>query len=303
MQWTSSSQEELRRAVRQEQLRLLFETQPFNIAATLMIAAIVALALTPAADRSGILLWCGFLVVGNIFRAAIAIAWRRAPDRLQKTEVWRRYMLIAAFLVGAGWGLCNFLLFPVQGPSQQMLLVFITCGISAAAAVSLAADPWIAWSFLIPCTLPLEWQLFTHANEFGSSLTAMGAVYLIFLAAVIGRQHQYISDNIALRIAESERGRQQSDIAQELRSSQEKLQALFELSPLGCMLTHADGRLIDANRALLQMLRFNEQEFPSFFNVGLSAPAQELDNRRRWYQLIQHGGTDAYECELVRRDG
>ena len=304
MQPTSSaSSEDLKQSLRVEQLRLIFDTQPFNIAASLVIAAIVAANLLPVTDSLRVLLWFGVMLVGNAVRAAIAIGWRRDPKRLYRTLYWWRYLSAASLIGGAGWGLGNFLLFPAQSPQQQMLLVFITCGISSAAAVSLAADRRIAWSFLIPCTLPLEWQLYTYSNGFGASLSAMGLVYLIFMSGVINSLHNNIKDNIMLRFTERERERLQNEFAQALHSSQEKLQALFELSPLGCLLTRSDGSFIEANQALLRMLGYSGTGFERFFSASLSSPASRDENRRRWRQLIQQGGTDALECEIVRQDG
>jgi PAS domain S-box-containing protein len=212
-------------------------------------------------------------------------------------------MFIASIAGGGGWGLGNFLLFPAHNPQQQMLLIFITCGISAAAAVSLAADRCIAWGFLIPCALPLEFQLFRYSNDFGPTLSGMGLLYLIFLIGVINRSHNSIRDNIGLRFVDRERERLHGKFAQALHSSQEKLQALFELSPLGCLLSQSNGDLIQVNQALLRMLGYEATEFSNCYSGRLSAPEHLEENRRRWQELVKNGGTDSFECKLVRRDG
>lgn len=288
--------------LRAEQLRLIFENQPFNVVASLAIAAIVAVTLLPVTDPWRLLFWGGAMLIGNTFRLAVAVGWRRDSARLQRPLYWWRYLFVTSLIGGAGWGLCNFLLFPAQNPSQQMLLVFITCGISAAAAVSLAADRRIAWAFLIPCALPLEWQLYRHPHGFGASLSAMGLVYLVFMAGVIDRLHNYIRDNILLRLAETEREKLQSEVAQALHSSQEKLQALFELSPLGCVLMRTDGTLVEANRSLQRMLGYSSDDIAKLFD-GSNAPVYREENRQGWEQLVERRGTDSLECELKRKDG
>ncbi len=296
------SPDDPQQTLRAEQLRLLFETQPFNIGASLAITAIVVLTLLPDVPLARIALWCAAMLVGNTARALITVGWRRDSRRLQHTQQWRRNFLIASLLAGAGWGLCNLLLFPAQNPSQQMLLVFISCGISAAAAASLAVDRVIAWAFLLPCTLPLEFQLYIHSSDFGSRLSAMAVVYLIFLAGVINRLHNYIKDNITLRLADKEREQRQNEIAQALLSSQEKLQALFELSPLGCTLMRTDGAVVEVNRALYRMLGYSREDIKRLFEAS-GAPVLREENRQGWAQLIQQGGTDSLECELKRKDG
>jgi PAS domain S-box-containing protein len=299
---SSSSPEDLQQALRSEQLQLLFETQPFNIAASLAIAAIVAITLLPVADTLSILLWCGIMVISNMLRAAIAIAWRCDLQRFQHTLKWQRYSLISSLIGGTGWGLCNFMLFPAQNPEQQMLLVFITSGISAAAAVSLAVDRRVAWGFLIPCTVPLEIQLYMHSSSIGTSLSAMGLVYLVFMVGVINRLYNYIRNGILLRLADSEREQLQNKYAQALHSSQEKLQALFELSPLGCVLMKTDGTLVEANQALRRMLGYSDEDIERLFNVS-GAPVYRDENRQGWAELVKQRGTDSLECELKRKDG
>lgn len=215
-----------KQALHTEQLRLIFDTQYFNLIATLAITAVVAATLTPVTDQSRVAEWCVFMLVCSAVRMAIFMGWHRDPKRHQHPDKWRKYLFISSLIGGLGWGVGNFILFPEQSPENQMLLVFITAGISSAAAISLAPDPPIAWSFLLPCILPMELQIFMRPNSIGFSLGVLGLVYMGFLSAVIIRLHKYVKENVALRIAEREREQLQNEFSQALRSSQEKLQVL-----------------------------------------------------------------------------
>ncbi len=290
-------------ALRAEQIRLIFDTQHFNLIATLAITAVVAATLMAVTEGYRVIGWCVLMLVCSAVRMAIFMRWRRDPRRLQRPDHWRKYLFIGSLIGGVGWGVGNFILFPGQSPEHQMLLVFITAGISAAAAISLAPDPLIAWSFLLPCILPMEFQIFVRTTDMGMSLGLLGLVYMGFLAAVIVRLHNYVKENVALRIAEREREHLQSTFSQALRSSQEKLQALFELSPLGCILMKASGELVEANQAFQRMLGYDGEDFDQFFNAGISASEFRDENRKRWYRLIESGGTDAFETQVVHSGG
>jgi PAS domain S-box-containing protein len=65
-----------------------------------------------------------------------------------------------------------------------------------------------------------------------------------------------IADLVKLAIETSERNAAQSA----LKSSQAKFQAIFECSSIGISLANMDERIIDTNRALCQMLGYNQEE-------------------------------------------
>lgn len=299
----SSSSDDPNRALRVEQLRLIFDTQHFNLLATLAITVVVAATLIPVTEQSRVMWWCALMLAGSAIRMAILMGWHRDPTRFQQPGKWRAYLFISSLIGGLGWGIGNLILLPEQSPANQMLLVFITAGISSAAAMTLASDPLIAWSFLLPCVLPMELQLFLHPNGLGPGLGVLGFVYLGFLWAIIFRLHNYVKDNVAMRIAEREREQLQNAFSQALHSSQEKLQALFELSPLGCLLLRLNGELVEANQAFKRMLGYEDENFEQFFHTGISSPASLDEAHRRWHQLITSGGSDAFEAQFVHSDG
>ncbi|MFT3931688.1 MAG: PAS domain S-box protein [Spongiibacteraceae bacterium] len=290
-------------ALRAEQLRLIFNTQHFNLIASVAITAVVGATLLPVTDSWRVIVWCGFMLLASAVRMAILIGWRRDRDRMARSSIWYKYLLLSSFLGGLSWGFGNLILFPQHGSEHQMLLVFITAGIASAAAITLAANPWVAWAFLLPCILPLELQMFLRVSGIGSSLGVLGLVYMFFLAGVIVRLHHYVKENVTLRFAERERAQLQNSFSLALRSSQEKLQALFELSPLGCILIRANGSMVDANQSFKRMLGYEDENFEAFFNIGISAPECGEENRRRWYELVKNGGTDAFETQFIRKDG
>ncbi len=288
-------------AIQAEQLRLIFATQHLNLLASFAITAVAAVVLLPFTDPIRIVSWCVVMLFSGAVRLGVLLGWRRDAQRDGNSRAWRNYLLISSALGGIGWGLGNLLLFPGQAAEQQMLLVFITAGISAAAAISLASDPLVAWSFLLPCVLPMELQVFLLPGRVGVGLGVLGLVYVVFLLAVIRRLYGYVKESVTLRLAGREREKTQTAFARALHSSQKKLQALFELSPLGCVLITTDGRLLDANRAFQRMLGREGDTFKQ--TATISAPECLDESRRRWLALIENGGSDTFETQFLHRDG
>ena len=289
-------------AVRAEQLRLLFETLPFNICATLLVATIVAITFWSAGNRDAVVLWFAIMIFSSSVRAASAVGWHRDQARHQRTIFWRNFFIVASMLGGASWGVGNYLLFPDADTQQQVLLIFVATGISAAATVSLSTDRKVAWAFLLPCTVPLALQLYRHAEVIGGVASAMGVLYLVFIATVIHRLHNYVNDNVTLRIAVNERERLRDEYAQALSSSQEKLRALFELSPFGCSRSLIDGTVVEVNPAYERMLGYRADECAQLGN-NIVAPAYRQTTITHWRGLTERGGSIAFECDLICRSG
>ncbi len=89
---------------------------------------------------------------------------------------------------------------------------------------------------------------------------------------------------------------------QALKKSRERYRSLFEGVPIGIFRTTPEGRILDANSALVQMLGFtNKQELLRTNAVKLYADPSE---RLRWKQAIQQAGVvKGFQKELRRNDG
>ena len=94
-----------------------------------------------------------------------------------------------------------------------------------------------------------------------------------------------------------------NDLRRNLLRSHQRFSRLFEVSPIGIVLASGDGRLLDANPALLQMLGYTLDELKRKNLRDLaplehnSADVQEADH------LLGMGYREPVEKELVGKDG
>lgn len=87
-----------------------------------------------------------------------------------------------------------------------------------------------------------------------------------------------------------------------LRKSQESYRNLFERVPLGLFRTTPEGIILDANKALVQMLGFSSREELLKANAALLYVDPSM--RLRWKKAIQSEGlVRGFQKELRRRDG
>lgn len=289
--------------MRAEQLQLLFSGVPSTTFATALVASVVAVLFWRYGAYAAVVIWLTSILVATALRYLLWLAWQRDFDRFNRTARWRIYFLLSSFSMGAAWGLSTLWLFPANDVSGQMLTVFVTAGISAGAVLSLAADRRAAWCFLLPCVLPLVVQFHIHADGIGAGMSLMGILYLGVIASVINRSNNYIRDNVLLRLAAVERERAREEYEQALRASQEKLQALFELSPLACLLSTYDGKVVEANAAVSRLLGYTAAELNAQIIDVITPEHLRQENSQRWLSLFQHGRTDSFEREYIRKDG
>jgi len=87
-----------------------------------------------------------------------------------------------------------------------------------------------------------------------------------------------------------------------LEASERKLRSLFELSPLGIVLT-VDGRYVEFNRAFEAMTGYSAEELRALDHWALTAPGYQEEERRQIELLTRDGRFGPYEKEYRRKDG
>jgi diguanylate cyclase (GGDEF)-like protein/PAS domain S-box-containing protein len=88
-----------------------------------------------------------------------------------------------------------------------------------------------------------------------------------------------------------------------LRATDEKLRALYELSPLGIALTDMRGRYLEVNEAFQRMCGYSEEELVSLDYWALTPRKYEAEEARQLESLERTGYYGPYEKEYVRKDG
>ena len=88
-----------------------------------------------------------------------------------------------------------------------------------------------------------------------------------------------------------------------LRERAAHLQRLFEQAPLGYQSLDADGRLLDVNRAWLELLGYERVEALGRYFEDFMTPTSRAAFRERFPEFLAAGEIRRAERELVRKDG
>jgi PAS domain S-box-containing protein len=93
-----------------------------------------------------------------------------------------------------------------------------------------------------------------------------------------------------------------TDITGRLLESEERYRNLFEGVPIGLYRTASDGRILDANLALVEMLGYPNQA--SLLTVNVADTLVNPEDRRRWRALMEREGVVRdFEMQIRRYDG
>ena len=94
-----------------------------------------------------------------------------------------------------------------------------------------------------------------------------------------------------------------SHAAAALRASEEKLRGLFEMSPLGFVLTNFDGKYIEFNQAFSEICGYSLEEIPAIDYWKLTPEEYWEVDRRQLAMVKQLGRFGPYEKEYIHKDG
>jgi PAS domain S-box-containing protein len=94
---------------------------------------------------------------------------------------------------------------------------------------------------------------------------------------------------------------EQKNMGDALEESEERYRHLFENSPIGIGISAMDGKIITANKAMLDIMGCTLDEARK---INLADTYESVDDRRRLLQALnQYGRVTDYVVRLKRKDG
>ena len=96
---------------------------------------------------------------------------------------------------------------------------------------------------------------------------------------------------------------ERQQVENNLRISQDKLNRLFELSPLGIALTDMQGHYLEFNEAFRQICDYPADQLKALDYWELTPKEYAADEQRQLETLVRSGRYGPYEKEYIRRDG
>jgi diguanylate cyclase (GGDEF)-like protein/PAS domain S-box-containing protein len=235
------------RAIRADQVGLLFELLPLALVFSALTAGVVVFSLRDVADTSYLTVWAIAYAVVTLARLGLSLAYRRLEPPPERVGRWLWASVAGALIAGSLWGGAVLLLLPGDQAMYQLVIIIATIGMAAGSATTLSPVWPVAVGFLVPTVLPVI-AVFQSLSYAGSE--AVGAIAALFLVGILitsYRQSRFIRDNIRLH-------RERAEREAALRESEIRYRLIFQNVPLGILSYDNEGTITECNNELVAIM-------------------------------------------------
>ena len=231
-----------------EQIRLLYANALMPIIVSVLAAALLVGTLWTEIDRRVLLGWLAALVLISAFRLRnLSLYSATGSDNPTNNDYWHLRFLVGNYISASIWGISAFTIFPEQSLSHQIVYFMVMVGMAAGGVSSLCPSLMAVVGFLSLILFPVIFKLLLYLTL--SSLLKAFLVFLFWYVTVSGSKkiNLNIRENIELRHHSINRERI-------LKISEERYRHIFSNAPLGILQYDGDGKIIDCNEELIQIL-------------------------------------------------
>jgi signal transduction histidine kinase/ActR/RegA family two-component response regulator len=193
--------EDQRHQLHAAETRLLYENANTGVAASIVIASLLAYAQRDVVPSVIIAAWLLYVLVVSIGRFVLARRYWRAPDRESNHGRWNAAFVAGTAMAAAGWGAGAILLYPSTRAASEILVVFVMGGIMLGSASLLAARPEAFLTFLLPTGFLTCLRVATVGDEEHLMMAFLGAVFTVATVVTTWRFHLAIESSFKLRFA------------------------------------------------------------------------------------------------------
>jgi PAS domain S-box-containing protein len=223
-------------AVQSAQLRQLFSASKVSLVTSTLLASILAYAQREMIASTVVIIWFSLILLVAFSRTVLVNAYQASSlDNEATTHFWLTRFRIGVLAVGVVWGSAGFLMFPINSPQHQMLLIFMLAGLSAGGVVAFSADLISAVLFSTTSLVPIIFRLFITGDRLFVTMGMAGILYLSFMIVSLVRINRSITENIVLRLDAVER-------EETMKISEQRYRLLLKHSPIGIF--HYDTELV-----------------------------------------------------------
>lgn len=165
-----------------ERLRLVFSNLPVTLAVSVASAFILAGLLRGAIPGITLIVWLAAGMGISSLRYLRYRQFRRMPDDVLDTRIWKRRAILGSGLSGLFWGSSALVLFPAGDLPRQVLVTFVLAGLSAGAMTAYAAIRQCYFAFVLPTVVPVAVRMALSSTQIHHG---MAMLTVLFLGVVI----------------------------------------------------------------------------------------------------------------------
>lgn len=286
--------------IQAEQVRLLMAGLPASLAASVIVAGVLAYVQWPVVEQGAIAIWLTAVVLISALRLGLALGYARRRAAGTASSPWLAAFVATTALAGASWGAGAWALYPPDDLAHQAFLGVLVAGLTAGAVTSLSASLAATFAFLLLALAPLAVRFLLSPHE---PTFALGFLtFLFFAVTAIGarRTNASMVQNVRLRLQLAAQVKALTESEERAR----KLAMVAARTDNAVIITDRDARIEWVNDAFTRITGYVLEEVagrtPGSVLQGPDTDPQAVERIRGKLRLGQ-----AFQEELVNygKDG
>ena len=186
---TTPRNEGTERQVEAELVALAYRLTPFTLLMAIVLASLIWGVLHNIVDPRSLSVWLVAMVVVNVGRYGLILAWRHVSPGINETLIWKWLFMLGVLAAGSAWGSLGVFLMPPPGHPYEMVVPLCLIAVAAVGLFSLTGM-WKAYLCMaLPTLLPTAY-FYLRSPE--PEREVLGGFILLFLmiAVVNARRFQ-----------------------------------------------------------------------------------------------------------------
>lgn len=163
------------------QTDLLFKGLSFSTAGSLVVALAIVFIIGPLNDQQNAWEWLSVLTVISIYRWLTHYFYSGLTPDSKISENWGKLFKIGAYAAAFTWGSIMWLLYPVNYPEYQVLMILALAGVAGGALAVLSYDSKIIIYYQFILLAFIESRLLWENQTFSIELAVLSFFYFSFL--------------------------------------------------------------------------------------------------------------------------
>ncbi len=160
---------------------LLFKGLSFSTAGSLVVALAIVFIIGPVTDQTRAWEWLAILTVISVYRWLTNYFYSGLITGSKVSSKWSLLFKIGAYAAALTWGSVMWLLYPVNHPEYQVLMILALAGVAGGALAVLSYDSRIIIYYQGILLAFIESRLLWESNAFSIELSILSFFYFIFL--------------------------------------------------------------------------------------------------------------------------
>ena len=158
--------EEMRTAIRAEQIRVLYVQQPLSLLGTFIVAVLAGFILWDDVNRAQLVPWLVIVSATQVVRAINLYFFKRQPQPVANMDGWRLRALLLAVVSGLAWASLPIMFVDGDQPFTMINTVVFCVGLAAGSLASQCVYLPVFYAVSVPILVALPVSVHLNGGEF-----------------------------------------------------------------------------------------------------------------------------------------